>query len=797
MRLTQAQIATFEQEVIGQLFLMMESTGKTHELMPYTMKLQPSDFTLELTREIYSYICSQVAKGEAFGIVSTDEYLSRILNPDSYSFGLLASLCQNVVSYASINTLVTKLRNESKRRKLLALVESSKMEILAAEDIDAAVAGAESMMASLRAGTDITDTLKPISAVGAEYIRQTIDEVENPDKHAGLDTGFSGLDKLLGRKKMVRGSLAVVAGRPAMGKAQPLTCNVLMADGSFKKMGDIEVGDKLASVDGSDSSVIGVYPQGKRPIYKINLSDGRVVEADLEHLWSVESSKFEGARIMTTKQIIEKLEKVRYKNRLRLTSHKGDFGGIDDIGISGWLLGYLLGDGCMRKGLHFSATEPYILDRVKNETDLEVIGKQSIDYYLAVGKRGKPKELEFIKNHDLYGKYSYEKHIPDIVFGANRQIREQVVAGLLESDGWVEKSGALVFASSSKKLRDDLVRLVMSLGGSATLGKPKRKGYKSKKTGEFIQCRDSHQTCIRLGDESIISSPRLRKNMKPRKYYPEPAIVSVEFDRDDEAQCIMVSHESHLYMTDNYIVTHNTSVMLSILLHAAKRPNAGACIAFSQEMPNVQLFDRIVKQETGIQDDDFNHAFDRTCDTIVAFQNRSQGLQIYMDDQPRQSIDKIKQRARLVAKKQKLDIILVDYLGIMEMPKADRHDISISLITTELKALAKELNCVVVLLSQVNRDCEKRQNKRPTNSDLKDSGAIEQDADYIIFLYRDSVYDEKSIAKDYAELIMSKNRHGQIGTAYAAFKNGAYLDTDQATAYNVCSQVVEKPASRL
>jgi replicative DNA helicase len=458
MRLTQAQIATFEQEVIGQLFLMMESTGKTHELMPYTMKLQPSDFTLELTREIYSYICSQVAKGEAFGIVSADEYLSRILHPESYSFGLLASLCQNVVSYASINTLVTKLRNESKRRKLLALVESSKMEILAAEDIDAAVAGAESMMASLRAGTDITDTLKPISAVGAEYIRQTIDEVENPDKHAGLDTGFSGLDKLLGRKKMVRGSLAVVAGRPAMGK---------------------------------------------------------------------------------------------------------------------------------------------------------------------------------------------------------------------------------------------------------------------------------------------------------------------------------------------------TSVMLSILLHAAKRPNAGACIAFSQEMPNVQLFDRIVKQETGIQDDDFNHAFDRTCDTIVAFQSRSQGLQIYMDDQPRQSIDKIKQRARLVAKKQKLDIILVDYLGIMEMPKADRHDISISLITTELKALAKELNCVVVLLSQVNRDCEKRQNKRPTNSDLKDSGAIEQDADYIIFLYRDSVYDEKSIARDYAELIMSKNRHGQIGTAYAAFKNGAYLDTDQATAYNVCSQVVEKPASRL
>lgn len=458
MRLTQAQIATFEQEVIGQLFLMMQTTGKTHELMPYTMKLQPSDFIHETTREIYAYIFEQVGKGEGFDMVTADEHLARIMHPETYSFGLLASYCHNVVSYASINTLVTKLRNESKRRKLLHVVESSKMAILEADDIDSAVAGAESMMASLRAGTDITETLQPFSAIGADYIRQMVDEQENPERHQGIETGFSGLDKYLGRKKMVRGSLMVVAGRPAMGKS---------------------------------------------------------------------------------------------------------------------------------------------------------------------------------------------------------------------------------------------------------------------------------------------------------------------------------------------------AIMLSILMHNAKRQNAGASVVFSQEMPSLQLYDRLIKQETGIQEEDFNHAFDQVCDSIVGFHNRTKTLPIYMDDQPRQSIDKIKQRCRLVAKKQKLDIVLIDYLGIMEMPKADRHDISISLITTELKALAKELNCVVVLLSQVNRDCEKRQDKRPVNSDLKDSGAIEQDADYIVFLYRDEVYNENTPAKGIAELLLRKNRHGQIGTAYAQFKNGAYLDTDQASAYNLCSQSNDRPASKL
>ena len=111
--------------------------------------------------------------------------------------------------------------------------------------------------------------------------------------------------------------------------------------------------------------------------------------------------------------------------------------------------------------------------------------------------------------------------------------------------------------------------------------------------------------------------------------------------------------------------------------------------------------------------------------------------------------------------------VLVDYLQIMKTTKPfAREDLKIAYFTGELKAMAKEFNCVIVLLSQLNRELEKRPNKRPVLSDLRESGAIEQDADQIIFLYRDEIYNKESQFRGIAEAIVGKNRHGEAGTAY-------------------------------
>lgn len=139
-----------------------------------------------------------------------------------------------------------------------------------------------------------------------------------------------------------------------------------------------------------------------------------------------------------------------------------------------------------------------------------------------------------------------------------------------------------------------------------------------------------------------------------------------------------------------------------------------------------------------------------------------------INDTSRPSIANIRESIRKVQHQYGLvGAVLVDYIQIMKTTKSfAREDLKIAYFTGELKAMAKEFNCVIVLLSQLNRELEKRPNKRPVLSDLRESGAIEQDADQIVFLYRDEVYNKESQYRGIAEAIVGKNRHGEAGTAF-------------------------------
>ncbi|MDN8246100.1 replicative DNA helicase [Acinetobacter baumannii] len=155
-----------------------------------------------------------------------------------------------------------------------------------------------------------------------------------------------------------------------------------------------------------------------------------------------------------------------------------------------------------------------------------------------------------------------------------------------------------------------------------------------------------------------------------------------------------------------------------------------------------------------------------TAYTNAVVQLKNVPMQI--NDTSRPSIANIRESIRKVLHQYgSVGLVLIDYLQIMKTSKQfAREDLKIAYFTGELKAMAKEFNCVIVLLSQLNRELEKRPNKRPMMSDLRESGAIEQDADQIVFLYRDEVYNKESQFRGIAEAIVSKNRHGGVGTAY-------------------------------
>ncbi|HFG3637251.1 TPA: replicative DNA helicase [Escherichia coli] len=171
-------------------------------------------------------------------------------------------------------------------------------------------------------------------------------------------------------------------------------------------------------------------------------------------------------------------------------------------------------------------------------------------------------------------------------------------------------------------------------------------------------------------------------------------------------------------------------------------------------------------------------------------------LDVWVVDASRLSVEEIRSIAeRHKQENPNLSLIMVDYLGLIEKPKADRNDLAIAHISGSLKAMAKDLKTPVISLSQLSRDVEKRPNKRPTNADLRDSGSIEQDADSIIMLYREAVYDENSSAAPFAEIIVTKNRFGSLGTVYQRFCNGHFVACDQDEARQICT-ASNAPAAR-
>ena len=193
----------------------------------------------------------------------------------------------------------------------------------------------------------------------------------------------------------------------------------------------------------------------------------------------------------------------------------------------------------------------------------------------------------------------------------------------------------------------------------------------------------------------------------------------------------------------------------------------------SMEMPGEQLALRMMsslghidqhKVRTGkLEDDDWP----RLTSAVSLLDNAP----LFIDDTPSLSPTELRARARRLKREHDIGLIIIDYLQLMQVPGTrENRTTEISEISRNLKALAKELEVPVVALSQLNRGLEQRTDKRPVMSDLRESGAIEQDADVIIFIYRDEVYNEDSPQKGIAEIIISKQRNGPIGKRFLTFR---------------------------
>lgn len=215
-----------------------------------------------------------------------------------------------------------------------------------------------------------------------------------------------------------------------------------------------------------------------------------------------------------------------------------------------------------------------------------------------------------------------------------------------------------------------------------------------------------------------------------------------------------------------------TAFAVNIAENAAIKGQHSVAI-FSMEMPGEQLAMRMMsslgridqhKVRTGkLEDDDWPR--------LTSAVGMLQETRMFIDDTPALTPAELRARCRRISREHGLDLVVVDYLQLMQVAGTNENRATeISEISRSLKAMAKELKVPVIALSQLNRSLESRTDRRPVMSDLRESGAIEQDADVILFIYRDEVYDEESNDKGIAEIIISKQRNGPIGKVKLAFR---------------------------
>lgn len=355
---------------------------------------------------------------------------------------------------------------------------------------------------------------------------------------------------------------------PGVGKAQPLYSKVLTPNG-FKRMGDVSIGTKVISGTGKLSTVTGIFPQGKKPVYELTFDDGSKCRCSDEHLWKVQTRDDRRTgkyRVVTLRDMMKNL----YVENGKRANYSIDYvEKIDfperNLPLHPYVMGALLGDGGFTSGnVRFSNPDEQIVKKVMSllpESDCMVnAGASEIDYRIRRMKRSNKSSdtYSILDRYGLIGCHSRDKFIPPIYLLGSYEQRKELLAGLLDTDGCV-CSSVVEYDTTSMQMASNVVDLVHSLGGYASIRFCK--AYYSK-SGTCIQCNDSYRILIQFDSAhcDCFSLDRKKERYKPKRTIMKRFLKSIEYIGEEECQCIMIDDESHLYITDNCIITHNTTL---------------------------------------------------------------------------------------------------------------------------------------------------------------------------------------------------------------------------------------------
>ncbi|MBP5159883.1 MAG: replicative DNA helicase [Lachnospiraceae bacterium] len=355
------------------------------------------------------------------------------------------------------------------------------------------------------------------------------------------------------------------------------------------------------------------------------------------------------------------------------------------------------------------------------------------------------------------------------------------VQNALSEDGVPEEVRSLVFLSSLT----DSVPTSANVENYAKIVKEKSLSRKLIKAAETIanKCYLGKEDIESVLDESEkaifdISQQRQFKEFTPIVEVVSQALRNLETAAKNHSTLTGVStgfidlddmtaglQKSDLVLLAGRPSMGKTALALNIAEHAVIKRNVTTAI-FSLEMSSLQLVNRLLAMNSRVSSQVMRTGRLQPADwtAVVESARLLGGSMLFIDDTPGITADEIRSKCRKLKLEKNLGLVIIDYLQLMQgKGKVESRVLEISNISRSLKALARELDCPVLALSQLSRAVEQRPDKRPILSDLRESGAIEQDADVVMFIYRDEVYNHDTEDKGVAEVIIGKQRNGPTG----------------------------------
>jgi len=376
------------------------------------------------------------------------------------------------------------------------------------------------------------------------------------------------------------------------GRAQPLHSRVLTPAG-WRTMGSLAVGDYVVGSDGRPAQVLGVFPQGPKEVYRVTMTDGSSTLACGEHLWAVstmeDQRRHKSPRVLETREMLGNYRRNhQYRYELPLLSSPVDWP-RREVPVEPYSLGLLLGDGCItdKTSPTFATSDAELvtsLELALGDMNLSFRRKSTVDYVITnplAGRGGIPVRnplTQALRELSLAGTYSATKFIPEVYLYNSADVRLAVLQGLLDTDGGpVLQEGRtcrVQYTTNSERLKDDVVFLVRSLGGVAYWRRRKAEGRKPGfANGREIPYRsDTFVLDIRLPEGS--EPFRLKRKADLYRAHggrrPMRFIKCIEPAGVEETQCISVAAPDSLYVTDDFILTHNTLADAFIILDEAQ-----------------------------------------------------------------------------------------------------------------------------------------------------------------------------------------------------------------------------------